>query len=181
MRDLVCVAMAWYDKKPVYGDVETGYGNTAALYPGIPADENELRWGFIRKVYGILSLQVVLTTLVAGMVVVTPAITDFFVRSPWSLIFIAFLPLICKFSLNPTPFRRVQNRSHPRIIADYHRLFAIILHEFGGSACAASGIFLTASSPIGHSKVVFLTMKDFRFSMARGDFSHASVPLIRPT
>ena len=103
MRGLFRVAMAWYDKKPVYGDLETGYGNTAALYPGIPADENELRWGFIRKVYGILSLQVVLTTLVAGMVVVTPAITEFFVRSPWSLLFIAFLPLICKSLFEPHP------------------------------------------------------------------------------
>ena len=115
---LFCVAMAWYDKKPaVYGDLETGYGNTAALYPGIPADENELRWGFIRKVYGILSLQVVLTTLVAGMVVVTPAITEFFVRSPWSLIFIAFLPLICK-STPPHPISSLQNICHTWIIAD---------------------------------------------------------------
>lgn len=82
--------------KSGYGDIETGFGQTAALYPGIPADENVLRWGFIRKVYGILSVQLVLTTVVAAMVVLNPPISLFFATHSWSLLFIAFLPLICK-------------------------------------------------------------------------------------
>lgn len=80
-----------------YDDIETGFGQTAQLYPGIGAEENELRWGFIRKVYGILSVQLVLTTIVASFVVLIPAVTAFFLNTPGLLIFCAVLPMICKF------------------------------------------------------------------------------------
>ncbi|KAK6930063.1 Bax inhibitor 1-related [Dillenia turbinata] len=39
------------------------------LYPGIGAGENQLRWGFIRKVYGILATQIVLTTVVSAVTI----------------------------------------------------------------------------------------------------------------
>jgi hypothetical protein len=48
-------------------DLEGGKGET--LYPGLSYGENQLRWGFIRKVYGILSAQLVLTTAVSAAVV----------------------------------------------------------------------------------------------------------------
>ncbi len=88
--------MAGHKSKYGYGDIETGLGQPPALYPGIPAEENVLRWGFIRKVYGILSVQLVLTTLVSAIVVFTPAVTGFLQSNSWSLIFISILPLICE-------------------------------------------------------------------------------------
>jgi hypothetical protein len=87
--------MAGY-KNYGYGDIESAVGQPAALYPGIPGDENVLRWAFIRKVYGILSVQLVLTTLVSGIVVFTPAVLLFLQSNGWSLIFISILPLICE-------------------------------------------------------------------------------------
>jgi hypothetical protein len=75
-------------------DIEKGFGQTPALYPGIGADENTLRWGFIRKVYGILSVQFVLTTVVAGFVVLSTPVSQFFQANPISIIVLAFLPLI---------------------------------------------------------------------------------------
>jgi hypothetical protein len=60
-----------------FDDIEKGFGQSTALYPGIAADENKLRWGFIRKVYGILSVQ-------------------FFQSNPASVLVLAFLPLVCK-------------------------------------------------------------------------------------
>lgn len=77
-------------------DIEKGFGQTPVLYPGIGADENTLRWGFIRKVYGILSVQFVLTTVVAGFVVLSTPVSQFFQANPISIIVLAFLPLICK-------------------------------------------------------------------------------------
>ncbi len=77
-------------------DIEKGFGQTPVLYPGIGADENTLRWGFIRKVYGILSVQFVLTTVVAGFVVLSTPVSQFFQANPLSIIVLAFLPLICK-------------------------------------------------------------------------------------
>jgi FtsH-binding integral membrane protein len=78
-------------KKSGYEDLESGQ---AGLYPGITAEDNVLRWAFIRKVYGILSTQMVLTTAVASVVVFSTPVKEFFVSSPWLLITIAFLPLI---------------------------------------------------------------------------------------
>ena len=93
--------MAKFDSKfAVYGtapDLEAGYGTTPALYPGISADENELRWGLIRKVYSILSIQVLLTAAVASFVVFTPAVLEFFASHAWILLFTSFAPLICEF------------------------------------------------------------------------------------
>ncbi|KAH9623894.1 hypothetical protein KSS87_003110 [Heliosperma pusillum] len=45
----------------IKGDIEEG----EVLYPGLGYGENQLRWGFVRKVYGILSAQLILTTLVS--------------------------------------------------------------------------------------------------------------------
>jgi FtsH-binding integral membrane protein len=77
-------------------DIEKGLGQSTALYPGIAADENELRWGFIRKVYGILSVQFVLTTVVAGLVVLSASVNQFIQANPASVLVLAFLPLVCK-------------------------------------------------------------------------------------
>jgi len=158
--------MAWYDKKPaVYGDLETGYGNTAALYPGIPADENELRWGFIRKVYGILSLQVVLTTLVAGMVVVTPAITEFFVRSPWSLIFIAFLPLIL---MCPLYYYHQQHPVNLILLG----LFTVAISLTVGLSCAlTNGLIVLEALILTAAVVVSLTAYTYWAAKQGHDFS----------
>ncbi|XP_071739735.1 protein LIFEGUARD 4-like [Rutidosis leptorrhynchoides] len=41
-------------------------------------EDPQLRWGFIRKVYSILTLQLLLTVIVASIVVVTPRINQFF-------------------------------------------------------------------------------------------------------
>ncbi|KAI3680823.1 hypothetical protein L6452_35599 [Arctium lappa] len=46
-------------------------------YPSQKEDP-QLRWGFIRKVYSILTLQLLLTIIVASIVVVTPRINQFF-------------------------------------------------------------------------------------------------------
>ena len=58
-------------------DLEAGTGET--LYPGISRGESALRWGFVRKVYGILAAQLLLTTAVSALTVSTPPSTP---RSP---------------------------------------------------------------------------------------------------
>ena len=79
------------------GDIEAG---TAAPkgepYPGT-TESPELRWALIRKIYVILSLQLLLTAVIAAVVVKVPAIPHFFVSSYTGLglyIFIPILPII---------------------------------------------------------------------------------------
>ncbi|MCO5575519.1 hypothetical protein L7F22_029320 [Adiantum nelumboides] len=75
-------------------DVESGYGQQPPLYPYIAPDENAMRWAFIRKVYSILSMQLILTAIVAGIVAFYHPVSDFLVRTPGLIIGIAFLPFI---------------------------------------------------------------------------------------
>ncbi|PON80207.1 Bax inhibitor 1-related [Parasponia andersonii] len=74
-------------------DLESG----ETLYPGLSLGENQLRWGFIRKVYGILTAQVVLTTVVSAVTVLYSPVNDLLRGSPGLLLLLAILPLICVF------------------------------------------------------------------------------------
>lgn len=49
----------------------------AKHYPS-QMEDPQLRWGFIRKVYSILTLQLLLTAIIASIVVMTPRINQFF-------------------------------------------------------------------------------------------------------
>lgn len=70
-------------------DLEAG-----TLYPGLSSGENELRWGFVRKVYGILAAQIVLTTVVSATTVLYAPVNNLLAGSPSLALVLAFLPLI---------------------------------------------------------------------------------------
>jgi len=83
--------MYGFQSLSVKGDIEEG-----TLYPGLGHGENQLRWGFIRKVYGILSAQIVLTTLVSLVTVLYSPINDTLRGNSGLLLFFAILPFFCK-------------------------------------------------------------------------------------
>lgn len=75
------------------GDIEVGH---RPLYPAM-AENPGLRWAFIRKVYAILTFQLLTTVAVAATVVSVNAISNFFVSTTSGLalyICITLLPLI---------------------------------------------------------------------------------------
>lgn len=73
----------------VKGDIEQG-----TLYPGLGYGENQLRWGFIRKVYGILAAQILLTTVVSAITVLYAPVNELLRSNSGLLIFLIFLPFI---------------------------------------------------------------------------------------
>ncbi|GKE67502.1 BI1-like protein, partial [Tanacetum coccineum] len=73
-------------------DIDLELGGT--LYPGISHGENILRWGFIRKVYGILAAQMVLTTLVSFATVLYAPVNEMLRGNSGLLLFMVFLPFI---------------------------------------------------------------------------------------
>ena len=64
------------------------------LLPGISKTENALRWGFIKKVYGIIATQLTLTAVVALAIYAVPPVQNFVLGSPAFQITFALLPLI---------------------------------------------------------------------------------------
>lgn len=88
------------------GDPEAGAGQ---LYP-MMLESPELRWAFIRKVYSILSIQLLLTIAVAAVVVSVHPIAHFFVSTSAGLAlyivviilpFIVLCPLSCYYQRHP--------------------------------------------------------------------------------
>jgi hypothetical protein len=77
------------------GDAETGLA-ARPLYP-LMLEDPRLRWAFIRKVYSILSIQMLLTVAVAAIVVYVRPVARFFVSTPGGFglyIFLIILPFI---------------------------------------------------------------------------------------
>ncbi|CAK7356175.1 unnamed protein product [Dovyalis caffra] len=79
-------------------DLEAGNGET--LYPGLSLGENRLRWGLIRKGYGILAARLVLTTIVSAVTVLYTPMTDLLEAVLGSFCFYQFCPLF-KHPVNP--------------------------------------------------------------------------------
>ena len=80
-------------------DIEAG-----TLYPGLSLGENDLRWGFIRKVYGILAVQVLLTTAVSAATVFYRPVNAALASSPGLALVLALLPLFCATPIVPPLF-----------------------------------------------------------------------------
>ncbi|CAD6207801.1 unnamed protein product [Miscanthus lutarioriparius] len=86
------------------GDAETGQA-AHLLYP-LMLEDSRLRWAFIRKVYSILSIQMLLTVAVAAVVVYVRPVARFFVSTPGGFglyIFLIILPFIASPSASPAP------------------------------------------------------------------------------
>lgn len=81
-------------------DLEAGTGET--LYPGISRGESALRWGFVRKVYGILAAQLLLTTAVSALTVLHPTLNATLSDSPGLALVLAVLPFIRKRPCSPS-------------------------------------------------------------------------------
>ncbi|KAL2320987.1 hypothetical protein Fmac_029956 [Flemingia macrophylla] len=125
-------------------DVESGGGGAdgGGLYPTM-VESPQLRWSFIRKVYTILTLQLLLTIAVAAVAVFVRPVALFFVSSTTGLllfIILIFLPFI---TLRPLYY---YHRKHP---LNYFLLliFTVTLAFAIGLTCAfTSGDSLLSSS-----------------------------------
>ncbi|KAJ4848635.1 BI1-like protein [Turnera subulata] len=86
-------------------DLEAGNGET--LYPGLGLGENQLRWGLIRRVYGILAAQLVLTTAVSTVTILYTPINTLLTGSAGLLLFLSIIPFLLLWPLH------VYHQKHP--------------------------------------------------------------------
>ncbi|GAA0153402.1 hypothetical protein Leryth_026240 [Lithospermum erythrorhizon] len=142
------------------GDLEAG-----TLYPGIGYGENELRWGFIRKVYGILSAQILLTTAVSALTVLYSPINQLLRGTPGFLLFMLFLPFILLWPLH------IYQQKHPLNFV-FLGLFTASLSVTVGVTCANTDGRIVLEALILTSAVVSaLTGYTFWASKNGHDFS----------
>ncbi|KAF4358718.1 hypothetical protein F8388_013671 [Cannabis sativa] len=142
-------------------DLESG----ETLYPGLSAGENQLRWGFIRKVYGILAAQILLTTVVSAITVLYSPVNDLLRSSPGLLLFLAIFPLILLWPLY------VYQQKHPLNFI-FLGLFTLSLSLTVGVSCAnTDGKIVLEALILTSAVVTSLTGYTFWASKKGKDFS----------
>ncbi|KAH9314434.1 hypothetical protein KI387_023061 [Taxus chinensis] len=151
--------------KGQYPDLEAG--SAVALFPGISYSENIDRWNFVRKIYGILSLQLLLTVAVAGVVVSNPSVALFFTSpSGFGLyIFIVISPFMWICALY------YYHRTHP---INYILLFiftACISLAVGLSCAFTNGKVVLEATILTAVVVISLTLYTFWAARRGYDFS----------
>ncbi|KAM7462842.1 hypothetical protein LguiA_030963 [Lonicera macranthoides] len=148
------------------GDIEAGNNGGSVLYPNMTEDPI-LRWGFIRKVYAILSLQLLLTVGVAATIMFVRPIPRFILHTtPGIVLFlvILILPLILLCPLH------MFLKNHP-VNLFLLALFTISVSFAVGLSCALSkgGIVLEAGI-LTSVVVVSLTLYTFWAAKRGHDF-----------
>jgi hypothetical protein len=142
-------------------DIESG----DLLYPGIGYGENQLRWGFIRKVYGILAAQIALTTAVSAVTVLYAPINELLRGNSGLLLFLIFAPFILLWPLH------VYQQKHPLNFI-FLGLFTASLSLTVGVTCAnTEGRIVLEALILTSAVVLALTGYTFWASKKGKDFS----------
>ncbi|EPS72667.1 hypothetical protein M569_02091, partial [Genlisea aurea] len=145
-------------------DVESG---SQPLYP-MMLESPELRWSFIRKIYSIITIQLLLTIAVAAVVVNVHPISHFFVATRAGLgiyIVLIFTPFIVLFPLY------YYYQKHP---VNYFLLglFTLSLSFCVGLTCAfTSGKVILESAILTATVVISLTLYTFWAARRGQDFN----------
>ncbi|KAK7243023.1 hypothetical protein RIF29_37807 [Crotalaria pallida] len=149
-------------------DVERGGGGgPRPLYPTM-LENPQLRWSFIRKVYSIISIQLLLTIAVASVVVAVHPIARFFVGSTTGLVLYIVLLIAPFITLCPLYY---YHQKHP---LNYLLLciFTVTLAFGIGLTCAfTSGKVILESVILTTVVVLSLTLYTFWAARRGHDFS----------
>ncbi|KAK8444162.1 hypothetical protein SEVIR_9G094000v4 [Setaria viridis] len=148
------------------GDAEAGQA-ARPLYP-MMLEDPRLRWSFIRKVYSILSIQMLLTVAVAAVVVYVRPVALFFVSTPGGFglyIFLIILPFIV---LCPLYYYYQHHPVNLLLLG----LFTVAISFAVGLTCAfTKGQVILESAILTSVVVVSLTAYTFWAAKRGHDFS----------
>eukprot|EP00899_Mesostigma_viride_P023959 jgi/Mesvir1/4748/Mv05537-RA.2 len=136
-----------------FHDVEAGRSDI--LYPGLSEADSAMRWGFVRKVYGILSAQLVLSLVVGSLMVFNGSVPQFLAANPGLSILTALLPLFVMIPLY------CYRQSHPINLA-LLGLFTLSISLSVGVVCSLySGLVVLEALGLTAAIVVSLTAYTF--------------------
>ncbi|KAJ3669898.1 hypothetical protein LUZ60_010222 [Juncus effusus] len=144
-------------------DVESG----ELLYPGME-ESPELRWAFIRKIYVILTIQLLLTAVVAGVVVKVTAIAEFLTSSNTGLALYIFLIILPFIVMCPLYYYHQKHPVNLLLLS----LFTVSISFAVGMSCAfTSGKIILEAAILTTAVVVGLTCYTFWAAKRGQDFN----------
>merc|ERR1711902_20910 len=139
------------------GDIK----NEFAYHNNVHGAAKHIRLGFLRKVYSLLALQLIMTTLIAGVCLMTPQVKGFVHENPW-LLMIAFI-----LSMGLLIALHVKRRETPVnliLLAGFTVVEAFtvgVIVTFYEVSVVLQAFFLTASVVVGLTLFTFQTKRDF--------------------
>ncbi|XP_039146033.1 protein LIFEGUARD 4-like [Dioscorea cayenensis subsp. rotundata] len=153
--------------RPPYKGADVEAGSVRPLYPTM-MEPPELRWAFIRKIYSILAIQMLLTVAIAAVVVSVRPVAEFFVSSGAGLglyIFLIILPFIV---LCPLYYYYQQHPVNYLLLG----IFTVSISFAVGLTCAfTKGEIILESAILTAVVVISLTLYTF-WAASRGyDFN----------
>merc|ERR1712110_948995 len=162
------MAAVWQNNEKTPGaDVELG--SPKASFQGTPVSDCliDVRVGFIRKVYGILSIQMVLSVAVAVLFMFEPSTHKFVLSSPGLYQLAMFAPLgflvalIC--NKNSYPLNMYLLSAFTMCEAYAVGVICAIYQEQGAGAVVLQAFILTAAIFTSLTAYTFISKKDFTF------------------
>ncbi|KAK1295766.1 BI1-like protein [Acorus calamus] len=148
------------------GDVEAGAGSRP-LYP-MMLEPPELRWAFIRKIYSILTAQLLITVAVSAVVVFVHPVSHFFVATTGGLVLYIVLIITPFITLCPLYFCYQRHPINYLLLT----VFTVSLSFAVGLSCAfTKGKVILEAAILTAAVVVSLTLYTFWAARRGHDFN----------
>jgi FtsH-binding integral membrane protein len=143
------------------GHEDSAIKNDFAYNNNVAGSAKHIRMGFLRKVYGLLSLQLLLTTLIAGVCLFTPKLKELIHANPWLILvaFVASLGLLVALHI-----KRRQTPVNFFLLAAFTVVEAYtvgVIVTFYDVSVVIQAFFLTSAVVVGLTAFTFQTKKDF--------------------
>jgi len=143
------------------GDMEGGLENDFSYNNNVAGASKHVRLGFMKKVYGLLSVQLSITTLIGAVCLFTPGMKELVQGNSWVLFpaFILSLGLLVALHI-----KRKETPTNLILLAAFTVVEAYtvgVLVTFFDQGVVIQAFFLTAAVVIGLTAFTFQTKRDF--------------------
>jgi len=140
---------------------EAGIKNDFAFNNNVAGASKAVRLGFMRKVYSLLAIQLIMTTLIGATLIFTPGVKEMVQANSWMLLPAFLLSFGLLIGLH------VKRKEHPvnlYLLAGFTVVEAYtvgVLATFYDQAIVVQAFFLTAAVVCGLTAFTFQTKRDF--------------------
>merc|ERR1711915_26464 len=149
------------DGEPEKGGVESGLEKDFSYNNNVAGASKHIRLGFMRKVYGLLAVQLTITTLIGAVCLFTPGVKELVQGNSWVLLpaFILSIGLLIALQI-----KRKETPINLILLAAFTVVEAYtvgVLVTFFDQSVVIQAFFLTAAVVIGLTAFTFQTKHDF--------------------
>jgi len=143
------------------GGVEAGLEKDFSYNNNVAGASKHIRLGFMRKVYGLLAVQLTITTLIGAVCLFTPGVKELVQGNSWVLFPAFFLSIGLLIALH---IKRKETPINLILLAAFTVVEAYtvgVLVTFFDQSVVIQAFFLTAAVVIGLTAFTFQTKRDF--------------------